>query len=131
MQLYITVHILYLFILVYYIQIDTNELDHIFTIKADFDKPPDISCLKFRHHLYGSDVKYLQYGYYTVTTQRIVVKNITRQENFWHCSTFVLSSIPESATVSISFIFYHEDKQKGNTMKERFKDTHVPGNQTP
>ena len=61
-----------------------------------------------------------------------MVNTITSIENFWHCSTFNLSRIPESATgVSISFIFYHEDKQKGNIMKERFKDTHMPGNQKP
>lgn len=122
----------YLFISAYYIQINTNTPGHTFIIKANFQKTLGTSCLKFRHHLYGNDVKYLRYGYYNGTLQRIVVKTISNKENFWRCSTFILSSIPESPTdVSISFICYHEDKQKGIAIKDRFKDTHVPGNQKP
>lgn len=122
----------YLFISAYYIQINTRITGHIFTIKANFQKTLDTSCLKFRHHLYGQDVQYLRYGYYIDTLQLIVVNTISNKENFWRCSTFILSSIPESAKgVSISFICYHEDKQKDIAMKERFRDTHVPGNQKP
>lgn len=121
----------YLFISAYYIQINTIITEHIFIIEANFQKTLGTSCLKFRHHLYGPDVEYLRYGY-NDTLQRIVVNTISNNENFWGCSTFSLSSIPESAKgVSISFICYHEDKQKDIAMKERFKDTHVPGNQKP
>lgn len=81
----------------YFIQIDSEIPNRNSTLKIGFSKPNGDSCLKFRHHLYGDFSRDLKFGYFEASGVLQVVNIINKKENFWGCSTFVLSNLPSQA----------------------------------
>ncbi|XP_076104223.1 uncharacterized protein LOC143072933 [Mytilus galloprovincialis] len=81
----------------YFAQIDSEFSNRDSTLKINFSKPAGVSCIKFRHHLYGDYSKELKFGYFVSSGILTVLNMIDKKENFWGCSTVFLSDLPSQA----------------------------------
>ncbi|XP_071120993.1 uncharacterized protein [Mytilus edulis] len=81
----------------YFIQIDTNAVAIVSTLKMDFSKPNVESCLKFKYHMKGTSLKDLTFGYYESSKYTDVNTVPRKNEDFWFCATFDLSLMSSQA----------------------------------